>query len=328
MKLKRDAKFDLIGIGSPLMDYMIDADDALLSALDLVKGAMRLIDETESTAIRKSVASRVTSVVPGGSAANTIAGAALIGASCAFMGSIGDDEEGSRYVTQTESAGVKTFLRKHRALTGHAITFITPGGERTFATHLGAAVNLSEDDVDDKAIADSRILHVEGYLLEPPMLRTAAIRAMRTAKMSGGAVSVDVSDPGLVARMGDSLKDIIREFADILFMNEEEARAFTGKDEDDAARDAGKIVQISIVKLGARGSIIASEGALIQIPPFPAKVVNTNGAGDMYAGAFLYGCAKGMTLESAGRVASFASSRVVAADGARLDVRPDIESVI
>ncbi|HEY1405861.1 MAG TPA: adenosine kinase, partial [Spirochaetota bacterium] len=317
-----------IGIGSPLMDYMVSADDNLLAELSLSKGGMRLIDENESRAIRAKIDSRVEHRVPGGSAANTIAGAALLGARTAFMGSIGDDDEGGRYVSETEKSGVKSVLRKHHALTGHAITFITSGGERTFATHLGAAVNLCSDDVDEDAISRSAILHVEGYLLEPPALREAALKAMKAAKKSGTLVSIDVADPGLVTRMGDDLKNIVREFADILFMNETEAKAFTGCEEREAARCAKDFVSVAVVKLGGEGSLIATGDTLIEIPSYAVTVVNTNGAGDMYAGGFLYALSKGKTLEQCGKIASYAASRVVGSAGARLDARPDVESVI
>jgi len=326
MKIKNTNQYDIIGIGSPLMDYMVNADDALLTELSLSKGGMRLIDADESRAIMTKIASKIESRIPGGSAANTVAGASLLGARAAFMGSIGDDDEGARYISETEKSGVKSVLKQHKSLTGHAITFITPGGERTFATHLGAAVNLSEDDVDETAVLNAAVLHVEGYLLEPPALRAAAVKAMKAAKSAGTIVSIDVADPGLVTRMGEELKVIIREYADILFMNEDEAKAFTGKEGKAAARVAGNFATITVVKLGAEGSLVYSDGNVIEIPSYKVDVMNTNGAGDMYAGGFLYALAKKMPLDRCGRIASFAASRVVGSPGARLDVRPDVES--
>jgi sugar/nucleoside kinase (ribokinase family) len=328
MTVKQNAKYDIIGIGSPLMDYMVDADDALLSKLGLSLGSMKLIDQNESMAIRSLVSSRITSHIPGGSASNTVAGAALLGSKTAFMGSIGSDDEGELYISQTERAGVTCLLKKHDALTGHAIAFITPGGERTFATHLGAAVNLVKEDVDVEAISQSRILHVEGYLLEPPTSREVAITAMEAAKKAKTLVSIDVADSGLVARMSDSLKSLLREYADILFMNDDEARAFSGFENEDAARAAQKYAGIAIVKIGAEGSIIATENETLRIKSYPVKLVNTNGAGDMYAAGFLHALAKGMTLDQAGRIGSYAASRVVGSVGARLDARPDVESIL
>ncbi len=326
MKIKHNMQFDIIGIGSPLMDYMVSADDALLSELSLTKGGMRLIDADESRAIMAKISSRIESRIPGGSAANTVAGASLLGARTAFMGSIGDDDEGAHYISETGKAGVMSVLRTHQALTGHAITFITADGERTFATHLGAATNLSESDVDCDSVRDAAILHVEGFLLEPAALRAAAVKAMTCAKESGTLVSIDVADPGLITRMGDDLRTIVREYADILFMNETEAKAFTGKEGSSAARTAGNLAEVAVVKLGAEGSLVYSEGSVIEIPSYKVNVVNTNGAGDMYAGGFLYALSRKMPLDRCGRIASFAASRVVASPGARLSARPDVES--
>jgi sugar/nucleoside kinase (ribokinase family) len=326
--IKPSAEFDVIGIGSPLVDFIIDADDALLHELSLTKGGMKLIDENESRSIRALVGKRVTDKVPGGSAANTLSALAILGGKAAFIGSIGDDEDGKFYLKESERSGVRGFLTKHDALTGHALTFITPGGERSFATHLGAAIRLTSDDIDVNVISRSKVLHLEGYLFESPIQREAAVKGMRAAKDAGVLVSIDAADPGVVMRNRETLVSIAAEFADVIFLNEEEAAAFTGKNGEDAARDVAKSVSIAVVKLGAKGSVIATKDSVSHAHGFSAKVVNTNGAGDVYAGGFLYGLTRGLALEKCGLIGSFAAARVVEENGARLSKRPDVEGIL
>jgi len=325
--LKTDAEFDVTGIGSPLVDYIVDADEALIEGLALTKGGMTLIDEEGSRRIRTFLNGKKLVKVPGGSAANTLAGIALLGGTSAFMGSIGDDDDGKFYVSESERSGIRSFLRTHDAMTGHAITFITSDGERTFATHLGAAVHLCAADVDHAIISKSKVFHIEGYLLEGPNQREAVYDAVKTARRDGVLVSLDAADPGVVARNKDHFDECVK-MSDVVFFNEEEAIAYTGLKGKDAALDIAKNVKIAVVKLGAQGSVVASEGNAIIIRGFSANVVNTNGAGDNYAAGFLFGLTKGKTLEVCGTIASFIASRVVEEHGARLISRPDIESIL
>jgi sugar/nucleoside kinase (ribokinase family) len=327
ISINTSSEFDVTGIGSPLVDYIIDADDALLQEFSLTKGGMKLIDGNESRGIRALVGKRVTGKVCGGSAANTLAALAILGAKTAFIGSIGDDADGKFYLSESERSGIRGFLSEHDALTGHALTFITPGGERSFATHLGAAVRLTAEDIDASVISRSKILHIEGYLIESPIQREAAVKGMRAAKDAGVIVSIDAADPGVVLRNKETLAAIAAEFADVIFLNEEEASAFTGKAGEEAAREAAKSVSIAVVKLGAKGSVIAAGDSVAHAHGFPAKVVNTNGAGDVYAGGFLYGLTRGLTLEKCGLIGSFAAARVVEENGARLSKRPDVEGI-
>jgi sugar/nucleoside kinase (ribokinase family) len=326
INVKDIAAYDVTGIGSPLVDYIIDADDALLRELGLTKGSMCLIDEAQSARILARVRDFVSVKVPGGSAANTLAGVAMLGGKTAFMGSIGSDEDGKFYIAESEKSGITSYLKSHDALTGHAITFITPGGERSFATHLGAAIRLCEKDVDHDAVTNSKIFHIEGYLIEGDNQREAVFSAVESAKNSGVIVTLDAADPGVVARTGQHFDDCVKK-SDIVFFNEEEAEAYTGLSGAEAAIKIAKDIPVAVVKLGSKGSVVASGSQLISIKGFPAKLVNTNGAGDNYAAGFIYGLTHGMNLEKCGTLGSFIASKVVEEQGARLTAKPNISLV-
>ena len=312
-------KYDVAGIGSPLLDFIVEVDDNILAEMDLKKGEMHLIDEEKSKEILKKLERYESKTTAGGSAANTLAGVSVLGGSAVFLGKIGKDEHGNVYEQKTNEHGVNIRLSKHEeAATGHAITFITPDSERTFATHLGAALYFRKEDVFEEEIKASKILHMEGYQLEDPELKAAAVYAMKIAKEAGVKISIDLSDPALIGRNLEALRKIVGEYADIVFVNEKEAEAFTGKKEEEALHEIYDMCEIAVVKLGEKGSIIKADGMIYSIPAFKTKVVNTNGAGDMYAAGILYGIANGIDIEKAGKMASYAASKVVSQVGARL----------
>ncbi|TAL36116.1 MAG: adenosine kinase [Spirochaetes bacterium] len=313
--------FDVAGIGSALMDFTIEVDEAVLGRLGLTKGTMQLVDEERSRSVLAVLASYPMQKTPGGSAANTVAGVSVLGGRGLFIGKVGNDDFGALYRSESERVGVAVRLAGHERLTGHAITLITPDGERTFATHLGAALFLRKEDIAEADIAQARILHIEGYLLEDPDLKAASLRAMEIAHRCGAQVSIDLADPALIQRNFDEFHTLAKERADILFVNEEEAETFTGKKGAQAAEVLGGYSRIAVVKLGGKGSIVHSGGRSIEIPSYKVDAVNTNGAGDMYAAGFLYGLAHGLPLERCGRIASHAAALVVAQVGARLTSR-------
>jgi sugar/nucleoside kinase (ribokinase family) len=312
-------KYDVCGIGSPLLDFIVEVDEGVLAEIDMQKGHMHLIDEAQSRNILEMIQGYRVKTAPGGSSANTLAGVCALGGSAVFLGKIGDDYHGTVYEQSTISDGVCTKLAKHEsAKTGHAITFITPDSERTFATHLGAALHFRKDDVFDDDIRESRILHIEGYQLEDPALKETCVHAMEVARGSGGKVSIDLADPALIGRNLEPIRDLVREYADIIFVNELEARAFTGlDDEEQALSRIYDLCEVAVVKLGVRGSLIKAEGRIIRVPIYPVAVVNTNGAGDAYAAGILFSIARGIDFERAGRIAAFVASRVVGSVGAR-----------
>jgi sugar/nucleoside kinase (ribokinase family) len=325
--LNRKAAYDVIGIGSALLDFIVKVDEADLAAFGLTKGGMQLIDEARSRDILSRLAGREMEIAPGGSAANTLAGLAMLGGQGVFLGTVGTDEHGDRYIQETEKSGVKSEISRHDCMTGHAITFITPDSERSFATHLGAALHFGAASVSEELIKKSRIIHFEGYLFEPPTLRDACMRAIEIAKRNEVLVSIDLSDPSLIERIRPIFNDVTREYADILFVNEEEAKVFTGLEREDALKELYNLCQFAVVKLGEDGSLIMTDETVYRIPAYRTDVVNTNGAGDMYDAGVLYGITSGLRADKAGKIGSYLSSKVVSQVGARLPGKVSIRSV-
>lgn len=319
--------FDVAGLGSALMDFTFEVDNALLGELGFVKGNMHLIDEEKSRMLLDRLSGFPMTETPGGSAANTAAGISLLGGRAVFMGKVGGDEIGDSYGRESERIGLSVRLARASRMTGHAITLITPDSERTFATHLGAATAFSAEDVAAEDIRNSKILHVEGYMLEAPELKAASLHAMKIARECGARISVDLADPALVSRNLAALREIMSEYADIIYANEEEAAAFTGKKGEESAVDLSRYCTIAVVKFGEKGSLIRAEGKSYEIPSYKVKAVNTNGAGDMYAAGVLYGISHGMPIERAGKIGSYAASLVVAQVGARLPGRLNVDQM-
>jgi sugar/nucleoside kinase (ribokinase family) len=326
-RIMRKILYDVAGIGSPLIDFTIDVNDSVLDDLNLKKGQMHLIDENKSRETFEKIKNYKISKTPGGSAANTLAGLAILGGKGVLFGKVGNDPNAEFYITESEKGGVKSKLTQHNSMTGHCITFITPDSERTFATHLGAALNFRKEDVDTEEIKNSRILHLEGYLFELPELREAVIYAAKTAKDNNVKISVDLADPGLILRIPDIIDDVVKNYADIVFVNEAEAKAFTNKEKEEALDIIYSLCDVAIVKLGEQGSIIKKDLKTCHISVYKTNVVNTNGAGDMYAAGILYGLSKNIPIERAGRIASYASSLVVSQVGARLNKKIDVEKI-
>jgi sugar/nucleoside kinase (ribokinase family) len=327
----KSKKYDVFGIGSALMDFLIEIDEGRLVEMDLRKGEMHLIDEEKSGKILGRLKEYSVKTAPGGSSANTMSGIAALGGSAVFCGKVGADSNGEIYEQKSAESGVCTRIKKHNGkATGHAITFITPDSERTFATHLGASMHLEKGDVFDDDISQSKILHIEGFQLEDPKLRKTSLHAISVAKKSKTIVSIDLADPGLVKRNLEDLKKIVKGHADIVFANEGEAKAFTGKESiNEALAEIGSLCSTAIVKTGKDGSMIMQNSKIFRIPPFRVNAVDTTGAGDMYAAGVLFGIARNMPIEKAGKIGSWAASKVVSQIGARLNscLKDEIKNV-
>lgn len=319
---------DLIGIGSALLDFTVEVNDNDLQKLGLTKGGMLLIDENRSREILNLISKYKVKTTPGGSSANTLAGIANFNGTGIFMGKVGSDSHGDIYINETEKTGIKAHLGRDNSITGHAITFITPDSERTFATHLGAALNFNKNDIQTEDIKNSKIIHLEGYLFEPPALRDACMHALEIAKQNEVLISIDLSDPGLIARIHDVFQHLIKNYADIVFANEEEAKAFTGKEKIDALNALNEICEFAVVKLGSQGSLIKTSNKIYNVEVCKTNVINTNGAGDIYASGVLYGIAKGFSPDECGKLGSYASSLVVSQVGARYTGKIDAEKII
>jgi sugar/nucleoside kinase (ribokinase family) len=323
-----DREFDVVGIGSALLDFTVAVDDSFLEKMNFKKGQMHLIDEVRSREIFQELRDYTIETTPGGSSANTMAGIALLGGKSLFLGKVGNDHHGDYFISENEKMGVKTKVGKIDRMTGHAITFITPDNERTFATHLGAALYFGRSDISGQDISSSHILHMEAYLLENDLQRGACFEAMRIAVQNHVRISIDLADPALILRNADDFRAIVQEYASIVFVNEAEALAFTGEREEKALQIISSICDVAIVKLGEEGSLIKADDVVYRVPAVRTEVENTNGAGDMYAAGLLFGIAKRIPIEKAGLIGSYVSSLVVSQGGARLNERINIDEIL
>jgi len=305
--------YDVIGIGSALLDLIVEVDYSFLDKFSLKKGGMVLIDEDKCNEILKVVERMDYVNSSGGSSSNVMIGVSKLGGSSCFIGKVSKDESGDLYEDLIIGNGVKPKLSRTNKRTGTAITFITPDNERSFATYLGAALELREEDVSFEIIKKAKILHIEAYQLECENVDKVCLRAMHVAKENNVMISIDLSDANLIIRNLDLFKKIINDYADIVFANEDEAKAFTGlEDEEAALNKISENCKIAVVKLGEKGSLIKKNGEIYKIPINKVKEVNTTGAGDAYAAGILFSIAKNISMEKAGKLAAYIASRVVA----------------
>lgn len=311
-------KYDVFGIGSALMDVLIEVDHDKLLELNLKKGNFHLIDEKSSKELLEKLKHHKCTTCPGGSSANTLYGVAILGGNVVFCGKVGEDERAKIYEEDMSKSGVKTKLARCEKITGNAITFITPEGERTFAVHLGASLHLKKEDVFFDDLKNSKILHIEGYQLEDKQLREVSLHAMEFAKNNDVRVSIDLGDPGIVSRNKEGLKIMIKKYADIVFANEGEVKALTGLNALDALNEIAEFTDIAIVKIGEEGSYIKQGDDIYKIPCYKTKAKDTTGAGDMFAAGVLFGIRRGYNLKTAGCIGSYFASKVVEQIGARL----------
>ena len=307
----------ILGIGNALVDIMtLIEGDFILQEFKLPKGSMQLVDLETSRGIKSATAIFPRTYTSGGSAANTIHGLAMLGADTGFIGSIGRDDTGDFFENDLKNAGVSTLLIRRNTPTGTAVALITRDTERTFATHLGAATELSAEDFNPELFEGFDILYLEGYLITDFQVIETACRLARDNKM---LVALDLSSYNVVEGFKDQFKEIIEKYVDILFANELEAKAFTGLDPEKALTPLSEMVEIVILKVGSAGSWIKSRDKSIRISAFPVNCLDTTGAGDLYAAGFLYGFSMGLGLEKCGSLGSLLAGRVIEIVGARMD---------
>ena len=326
MKFSEEKSIDVTGLGNALIDLLVEADEALFASTNLTKGNMYLVDEAEAKRLLAGLKDVKYRHTPGGATANTIKAVAALGGEAVLFAKVGDDAHGSAYIEAIELHGVKTRIGKHSSTTGHALTFITPDAQRTFSVHLGAALMLGKEDIIENDIAQSKVLHLEAFQLEGTTHDTV-MHAIKLAKKHHTLISIDLADSLLITRNIDVFKEIVARDVDILFANENEARAFTGKEGLDALEEMAGMVQIAVLKLGEHGSLISVNGTVTKIEPVTTTAVDTTGAGDTYAAGFLYGYTHGWDAERSGMLGSNLAAKVIEKIGVDiLDI--DIESVL
>lgn len=320
-KRTKNRKWDILGIGNPLFDIVINISNEMFLELKIRKGSMNLISREKSKDILEKFKNIKWELVPGGSTANTLSGANLLGDRVSFLGVVGNDKFGKMYQRKIKREGMGSHLTFcDDESTGHSIILVTPDGERTMVTHLGAALKFCKKNIKKEEIIKSRILHIEAYQLENPSAYEAVIEASEIAKVNGTIISMDLSDSGLIKRNRKMIRNIVKKYVNIVFANENEAMEFSGKKNPaNALCEISKFCDIAVVKLGEKGSLIKKSGKLFEILPHKVGVVNTNGAGDMYAAGILHGLIHKKSLKKSGNIASYISALVVSSVGARLD---------
>lgn len=314
-----EIRYDVVGIGNAIVDIIGRCDDAFLAAHEAPKGHMRLVDAQTVATLYKAMGPAVE--ISGGSAANTMAGVASLGGRAAFIGKVAGDELGRIFAHDIRAAGVafNSQAVDGKAPTSRSLILVTPDGERTMNTFLGISTDLDDGEVDPDMIRGAAIVYLEGYLFDRDEAKAAFRQAVAIAKGAGRRVALSLSDSFCVNRHRGEFLDLIRSGIDIVFANESEIMAlYETTDFDTAAAKAGGDVPLAALTRGGQGSEIHTRGQVVKVPVDPvAKVIDTTGAGDLYAAGVLHGLAKNLSLEAAGRLGSLAAAEIISHIGAR-----------
>lgn len=308
----------ILGIGSALVDFLAQIpDEQILNELNLPKGSMTYVSIEDSVKISEMITEKYGSQrASGGSAANTMSGLAQLGIEAGFLSKVGKDEVGQFFEKQMVDTHVKPLMLKSDTPSGRVMAFVTPDGERTFATCLGAAIELSADDIKPELFDGWDIFYVEGYLVaNPNMLR----KAMDTAKAKGLKIAIDLASYNVVEESRDFLMELIENYVDIVFANEKESFALTGLEPEDALHFIAERCEIAVVKVGPKGAFVQRGKEIATVPPMEAHVVDTTGAGDMWAAGFLAGLVKGKDLLTCGTMGTLLASNIIEVIGAKMD---------
>ncbi|MGL4289764.1 MAG: adenosine kinase [Phreatobacter sp.] len=314
------ARYDVAGIGNAIVDVLARIQDDLLTKLEVPKGAMMLIDEPRAEAIYGAMAQTVE--ISGGSAANTIVGCGMLGLNPGFVGKVKDDPLGRTFSHGIRAAGVHfpTRLAVDGPATARCFILVTPDGERTMNTYLGAAQLLSPDDVDEDTIANAGVTYLEGYLWDPPAAKQAFLKAAKISHGAGRQVALTLSDSFCVDRYRDEFLQLLRDkVVDIVFANESELKALYQTADFATALDALRAdARLAVVTRGEEGALAAEGNSLVSVPAYPVdRVVDTTGAGDLFAAGFLSGFARGMGHEASLGLGALCAAEIISHMGAR-----------
>lgn len=323
----------IIGMGNALVDVLVRIDDdSLLEKLHLPKGSMQLIQEDTLSEIRKYTSGMKIHRSTGGSAGNTVCALAALGANPGFIGKVGQDETGAFFGDTLRQRGVNALLATCDLPSGIASTFISTDGERTFGTYLGAAATLRAEDLSRKMFAGYNYLYIEGYLLQDHDLM---LRAVQLAKEEGLQVCLDMASYNVVEAERDFFDQLIVKYVDIVFANESEALAYTGKTPHEALEEIASKCSIAVVKTGKEGSLVKKGTEVIQLLSCPVdNVLGTTGAGDFYAAGFMYGLTCGYSLEKCVQISTILATAVIQEVGTTLpakkwdEIKLNIESLL
>jgi len=313
-------KYDVFGIGNPLIDIIIKVDDSTLKELGLTKGSMNLVDLERQKRIldRHQDHEKVTAL--GGSCANTMVMLSQLGGKAAFTGKVGDDELGDDFHTQLLGSGVASFLKKKDGMTGSTIILITSDADRTMNTHLGMCQHLSKNDLNLEGLKDSRCLYITGYQWDTPSQKEAVRTALEHTREHGIPIAFSLSDLFCVEKHKADFQELLDKYVDLVFCNELEAKSMTRQaDVQDQLRHLSESVDHVVITLGKEGSVISHKGEVHTIDPFTVDAIDTTGAGDAFAAGYLYALARDYPVPDAGRLASYCAATIVTIDGPRFD---------
>ena len=314
---------DVYGVGNAIVDTLAFVDDDFIRENDLKKGGMTLSDSNVQAELLSALSHKSLELRSGGSAANTMIGIARSGGTGFYTGKVARDPNGEFYRRDLLDAGIHFDvhpIEEKEGPTGTCVVMITPDAERTMYTHLGVSVQLSESDIDPQRIAKSRYVYVEGYLFDGEGPRKACYKALEEARKNGAVPTFTFSDPFLVGRYKEDLHTLVRDYCDVVFMNDEEARGFTEMESlEESARYIGNIVDTAFITNGKKGALVVHNKEVFEVPGFEVKAIDTNGAGDAFAAGALFALSKGKSAQEAARWGNFMAGEVVQIHGARLD---------
>jgi len=314
-----ETKHDVVSIGNAIVDILGHCDDAFLEAQGAPKGHMRLIDSETASRLYDAMGPAIE--VSGGSAANTSAGLASLGGASAFIGKVADDDFGRVFTHDIRAAGVtfRSSPAKGGEPTARSLILVTPDGERTMNTFLGISPELGDEELDPELISESQVVYLEGYLFDREQAKAAFRRAAQIARDAGRKVALSLSDGFCVDRHRSEFLELIKSSVDIVIANEVEITSlYQTTSFDEAAARTRQDAELAALTRSEKGSLILGNGTAIEIAPAPVdQVVDATGAGDLYAAGFLYGVARGLPLETAGRLGSLAAAEVLSHLGAR-----------
>jgi sugar/nucleoside kinase (ribokinase family) len=313
------AAFDVLGIGNAIVDVISRADEAFLGQHSLVKGSMMLIDEARAETLYAAMGPGIE--MSGGSCGNTMAGVASFGGKGAYIGKVRNDQLGGVFGHDLRSIGVSfdTAAATSGPSTARCLILVTPDAQRTMNTYLGACTGLGPNDIDTKVVASAQVTYVEGYLWDEPEAKKAVLKAFDAAHAAGKLVSITLSDSFCVDRYRDEFLSLVRDKIDILFGNEAEIKSLYQVDSFDKALEAArKDAKIAALTRSEKGSIVIKGSETYAVPAAPvSKVVDTTGAGDLYASGFLYGFTRGKPLAECARLGGIAAAEIISHVGAR-----------
>jgi len=307
----------VLGIGNALVDIITFLnDDSILEEMSFPRGSMQLVDETTAIKTERITAGLKKHLTSGGSSANTVHGLARLGIPCGFIGTVGNDKHGDFFESDLKASGIEPIIFKSQNPTGCAISMVSKDGERTFATYLGAATYINDSSLNTDILKDYNFLHLEGYLVQS---QETVIKALDKARALNIKVSLDLASYNIVENNRDFLVEIARDYVDILFANEDEAKALSKKDSaKEALAEMSLLCPVSVVKKGSAGSILSMNGNSFTIDAFKVNCIDTTGAGDLYASGFIYGYLNNFSPEKCGKIASLLAGKVIENAGAKI----------